>query len=331
MRAPRFWYTADGGWPTRLLAPAAALYAQATARRLCRPGWHAPVPVLCCGNLTAGGAGKTTLVLDLAARLIARGRRVHILTRGYGRRRADLLRVDPTRHTAADVGDEALLLASLAPTHVSADRAAGARAALATGADCLLMDDGFQNPGLFQDMKLLVIDGASGFGNGHVIPAGPLREPVATGAARADAALLIGDDRTGAVTQLPTHLPILRANLAMQDAASLLAGRPAIAFAGIGRPEKFFDGLRAQGIAPAACMPFADHHPYTPRDLRRLHALATTHNAVLLTTPKDATRLPETMRAQVLTIGVGLTWADPTAPERLLDRWLAGRPESRTP
>ncbi|MBB2166465.1 tetraacyldisaccharide 4'-kinase [Gluconacetobacter sp. 1b LMG 1731] len=330
MRAPRFWYAADGGWPARLLTPAAALYARATARRLRQPGWRAPIPVLCCGNLTAGGAGKTTLVLDLATRLIARGRRVHILTRGYGRRRADLLRVDPTRHDATDVGDEALLLAALAPTHVSADRATGARAALAEGADCLLMDDGFQNPSLFQDMKLLVIDGASGFGNGRVIPAGPLREPVATGAARAQAAILIGDDHTGALTHLPGHLPILHASLAMQDPTALLAGRPAIAFAGIGRPEKFFDGLREQGIAPAACVPFADHHPYTPRDLNRLRGLATTHGAALLTTPKDAARLPETMQAQVLSIGVGLAWSDPATPERLLDQWLAGRPENST-
>ncbi|MBB2205941.1 tetraacyldisaccharide 4'-kinase [Gluconacetobacter takamatsuzukensis] len=329
MRAPRFW--AEDGWPARLLAPAAALYAHATARRLRRPGWHAPVPVLCCGNLTAGGAGKTTLALDLVARLAARGRRVHVLTRGYGRRRSGLLRVDPARHTAADVGDEALLLAALAPTHVSADRAAGARAAIADGADCLVMDDGFQNPGLYQDMKLLVIDGTSGFGNGRVIPAGPLREPIAAGAARAGAAILIGADRTGALSHLPPDLPILRADLAMQDAAPLLAGRSAIAFAGIGRPEKFFDGLRAQGIVPAACVPFADHHPYTAGDLRRLRALAATHGATLLTTPKDAARLPPAVRADISTVGVGLAWADPSAPERLLDRWLAGPLQDETP
>lgn len=331
MRAPSFWSRPDGGWPARLLTPAAALYAHATARRLRQPGWHAPIPVLCCGNLTAGGAGKTTLALDLVARLMARGRRVHVLTRGYGRRRPGLLRVDPARHSAADVGDEALLLAAVASTHVSADRAAGARAALAEGADCLVMDDGFQNPGLHQDMRLLVIDGAGGFGNGHVIPAGPLREPVAAGAPRAHAAILIGDDVTGALSRLPASLPVLRTDLAMQDATPLLAGRPAVAFAGIGRPGKFFNGLRAQGIGLAACIPFADHHPYTPRDLRRLLALAATHDAVLLTTPKDAARLSPALRARVRTVGVGLTWADPTAPERLLDQWLASRQENTQP
>ncbi|MFT8422993.1 MAG: tetraacyldisaccharide 4'-kinase, partial [Gluconacetobacter sp.] len=172
--------------------------------------------------------------------------------------------------------------------------------------------------------------GPRGAATGRATPAAPRRPPAATGAARAHAAILIGDDHTGALSHLPGHLPILRANLAMQDATALLAGRPAIAFAGIGRPEKFFDGLREQSIAPAACVPFADHHPYTPRDLHRLRGLATTHGAALLTTPKDAARLPATMQAQVLSIGVGLAWSDPATPERLLDQWLAGRPENST-
>jgi tetraacyldisaccharide 4'-kinase len=326
MRAPRFWSEGDGGWPGRLLAPAAALYALATARRMRRAGWHAPIPVLCCGNLTAGGAGKTTVALDLAARLVARGRRVHILTRGYGGRAPGPLLVDPARHDAAEVGDEALLLARIAPCHVAADRAAGARAAVAAGADCLLMDDGFQNPGLHQDMPLLVIDGGSGFGNGKILPAGPLREPVARGCRRARAAILIGEDRTGALANLPGRLPILRAGLTMQDAAPLLAGRPALAFAGIGRPDKFFDGLRAQGVRLAACVPFADHHPYRPRDLRRLLAMASAHGAVLLTTPKDEIRLPAPVRPHVHAVGVHLAWDDPAAPERLLDLWLEETP-----
>ncbi|ACI52851.1 tetraacyldisaccharide 4'-kinase [Gluconacetobacter diazotrophicus PA1 5] len=322
MHAPRFWSGGDGGWPARLLAPAAALYTLATARRMRGTGWRAPVPVLCCGNLTAGGAGKTTVALDLAARLVARGRHVHILTRGYGGRARGPLLVDPARHSAAEVGDEALLLARVAPCHVSADRAAGARAAVAAGADCLVMDDGFQNPGLRQDMGLLVIDGGSGFGNGHVLPAGPLREPVAQGCRRARAAILIGGDRTGALAHLPPALPVLRADLAMQEAAPMLAGRPAIAFAGIGRPDKFFDGLRAQGIRLAACLPFPDHHAYRPRDVRRLSAMAAVQGAVLLTTPKDAVRLPPAIRAQVRSVDVTLAWADPMAPERLLDMWL---------
>ncbi|MBM9403848.1 tetraacyldisaccharide 4'-kinase [Gluconacetobacter azotocaptans] len=324
MHPPRFWSQPDGGWIARLLAPASTLYALGTARRVRRPGWRAPVPVLCCGNLTAGGAGKTTLALDLGRRLVARGRTVHFLTRGYGGRVRGPVRVDPALHTAATVGDEALLLARVAPCIVAADRAAGARAAIAAGADCLVMDDGFQNPGLYQDMPLLVVDGASGFGNGYVLPAGPLREPVAAGAARARAIVLIGDDLTGASAALPERLPVLRARLDMDDAGWLLDGRSAVAFAGIGRPDKFFDGLRRQGVPLAACLPFPDHHPYRDHDLRRLRDAARGHDAILLTTPKDAVRLPVAFRSQVRAMDVRLAWADPSAPDRLLDLWLEG-------
>ncbi|MBB2200353.1 tetraacyldisaccharide 4'-kinase [Gluconacetobacter tumulisoli] len=326
MHPPRFWSDPDGGWIARLLMPASALYALGTARRMRRPGWRAPVPVLCCGNLTAGGAGKTTLALDLGRRLVGRGRAVQFLTRGYGGRMRGPVRVDPARHDAATVGDEALLLARVAPCIVAADRAAGARAAIAAGADCLVMDDGFQNPGLHQDMPLLVIDGTSGFGNGHVLPAGPLREPVAAGAARARAAILIGDDLTGAAAALPASLPVLRAHLEMDDAAALLDGRQAVAFAGIGRPDKFFDGLRRQGLSLAACLPFPDHHPYVASDLRRLRDAARAHDAIILTTPKDAVRLPVAFRSQIRCVDVRLAWADPAAPERLLDLWLEGVP-----
>ena len=184
MRPPAWWDR--GGAIPRLLAPAATLVAAAGARRMSRVGWRAPVPVLCCGNATVGGAGKTTVALDLAARLRARAVAVHVLTRGYGGRARGPLRVDPARHDAALVGDEPLLLAAVAPTWVCADRAAGARAAVTDGAGALLMDDGLQNPTLSKTASLLVIDGAAGFGNGRVLPAGPLREPVAAAAPRFD-------------------------------------------------------------------------------------------------------------------------------------------------
>ena len=188
---PGFWGR-DGVLP-RLLSPLAAVTAAVTAWRVARPGWRAPVPVICCGNVTVGGAGKTTVALDLGARLAARGRAVHFLLRGYGGSVRGPHRV-AAGDTAARVGDEALLLAEVAPTWIGADRAASARAAVAAGAQVLVMDDGLQNPGLHKDLSLLVVDGASGFGNGRVLPAGPLREPVAAGAARCQAAVLIGPD-----------------------------------------------------------------------------------------------------------------------------------------
>jgi tetraacyldisaccharide 4'-kinase len=309
-----------------LLAPLGAIYAAATARRVARSGWRAPVPVLCVGNATAGGAGKTTVALDLGARLQARGVAFAFLTRGYGGRATTALRVDPAMHDAATVGDEALLLAEVGPTYVTADRAAGARAALADGAQALVMDDGLQNPTLHKDCSLLVIDGEAGFGNGRPIPAGPLREPVAAAAARCRAAVLIGPDRAGARAMLPPGLPVLTARLQPGGALAALAGRPVVAFAGIGRPEKFFGMLAAAGVRPAASRPFPDHHRYAPREIVALIAEADRLGAVLATTPKDAARLAPADRARVTVVGVRLAWDDAAAIEALLTDLLARAP-----
>ncbi|NVN42212.1 tetraacyldisaccharide 4'-kinase, partial [Ameyamaea chiangmaiensis] len=189
--APRFWSDTRARAVPRLLAPIERVVTAVAVRRACRPRWHASVPVLCCGNATVGGAGKTTLAIDMVERLRDRGRNVHCLTRGYGGQVRGVVKVDPALHTAAMVGDEALLLAAHAPTWVSADRSAGARAAVAAGADCLVLDDGFQNTTLFQDLPVLVVDGAAGFGNGHVLPAGPLREPLRQAFDRARAVVII--------------------------------------------------------------------------------------------------------------------------------------------
>ena len=316
MRAPHFWQT-DGIIP-RLLAPAAALYAATTARRLRTPGWTAPIPVICCGNATAGGSGKTTLALDLGIRLLAAGHKVAFLTRGYGGNANTVTTVNPAIHTAATVGDEPLLLASLAPTYVAANRAQAARAAIAAGATILIMDDGLQNPTLNKTVSLLVVDGASGFGNARIIPAGPLREPITTAANRCAAAILIGPDETNATARLPPTLKILTAILVPASEAAQFAGKKVIAFAGIGRPEKFFATLETTGAILAAKLPFPDHHPYTPADLIRIHALAAQHNAAILTTPKDAARLSPTDRAGITAIGVSLVWQNPTARDALL-------------
>jgi tetraacyldisaccharide 4'-kinase len=318
MRAPEFWRR-DGLWPAAL-APAAALYAAATARRLARRGWRAPVPVICCGNATVGGAGKTTLALDLGARLARHG--PAFLTRGHGGRARGVHRVDPARDDARLVGDEALLLAAVAPTFVAADRAAGARAAIAAGAGLLIMDDGLQNPTLAKDLSLLVVDGASGFGNGRVLPAGPLREPVATAASRTAAAVLIGEDRCRAAAALPAGLPVLHAGL-RQEGVEDLAGRPVFAFAGIGFPEKFFAGLRGAGVVVAGTAAFPDHHPYTPAEIAGLLRRAATASAVAVTTPKDAVRLPPGLRDEVRVVGVSLAWEDPAALAVLLGKVAA--------
>lgn len=314
MRPPAFW-DHEGVLP-RLLEPLGGLVARVTARRVARAGWHAGVPVLCCGNVSMGGTGKTTLALDLGARLARQGRRVAFLTRGYRGRARVAVRIR-AGHTADDVGDEALLLAALAPTYVGVDRAASARAAIAEGATVLVMDDGLQNPGLAKDLAFLVIDGAAGFSNGRVLPAGPLREPVAAAAARCQAAVLIGEDVAGAAAALPPGLPMLAARL--RTVAPDLAGRTVLAFAGIGRPAKFFATLAEAGVTVAAWQAFPDHHRYRESELRRLHRRAEALGTVLVTTPKDAVRLPPGWQSKVMVAGVELTWQD----KRQIDALLA--------
>jgi tetraacyldisaccharide 4'-kinase len=318
MQAPGFWQR--DGMLARLLDPIGGLVANATARRVAQPGWRAPVPVVCCGNAGVGGAGKTTLALDLGARLIRRGARVAFLTRGYrGRAVQGTLTVTPG-HDSSDVGDEALLLAALAPTHVGPNRAASARVAVADGATVLVMDDGLQHGSLSKDVSFLVVDGGAGFGNGRVLPAGPLREPVATAAARCRAAVLIGDDTTHAAAILPHDLPVLRAWLRPETPA--LRGIRAFAFAGIGRPAKFFATVHEAGAELAGASAFPDHHHYRHAELRSLQRRALALDARLVTTAKDAVRLPAEWRSQVTVVDVSFAWADEAQIEALLGEIL---------
>jgi tetraacyldisaccharide 4'-kinase len=263
------------------------------------------------------------LVLDLAHRLSSRT--VHILLRGYGGASHGVHRVAPD-DPASLVGDEALLLAQVAPTWTGADRAASASAAIEAGAKILLMDDGLQNPTLVKSGSILVIDGRTGFGNGRVLPAGPLRESVASAAARCQAAVLIGSDTTHARSRLPPSLPILEADLIQDPSIAALAGRKVVAFAGIARPEKFFEPLRQAGAVLVAARSFPDHHAYTLRELEQLLREARDQHAVAVTTPKDAVRLPPAVRAQVTVIGVGLTWREPGQIDRLLEKMIAAEP-----
>lgn len=325
-QSPGFWRH-DGVLP-RLLSPLAAITTAIAARRMARPGWNAPVPVICCGNLTVGGTGKTTLALELGARLAAQGQKVHFLLRGYGGASRGTHLVGVT-DTVEKVGDEALLLAETAPTWIGADRAASARAAVTAGAQVLVLDDGLQNPSLHKDLSLLVVDGPVGFGNGRVLPAGPLREPIAAGAARCQAVVLIGPDVTGAVGEL--RHPVLRAALQPGPEAARYVGRRAFAFAGIGRPGKFFAMLQETGVVVAGTIPFPDHHPYSEADLRRVLAEATRLNAAPVTTPKDSVRLPDTYRDRIGVIGVSLGWDDPSALDALLSRVLAPGVHSTSP
>jgi tetraacyldisaccharide 4'-kinase len=291
MREPAFWWRKGGG----LLAPLAAVYGAVAWARIQAQGKPAGVPVICLGNLTAGGAGKTPAALLVTHLLLAAHERPFFLSRGYGGKFAGPVRVDPSFHRSADVGDEPLMLARLAPTIVARDRVAGARVARSAGSSVIVMDDGFQNPSLNKDLAILLVDGRRGIGNGRVIPAGPLRAPLDIQIARAQALVIVGPP-DGAAKILATArrhgVTVFHGRLeADRNSLDALGKRKVLAFAGIGNPEKFFSTLTEAGIAVAARSGFPDHHRYTAAEAQGLVARAQAENLVLITTEKDHVRL----------------------------------------
>lgn len=321
MNTPGFWQ--HRGMRSTCLLPLSALYALGAwlDRRFTRPR-RAPLPVISVGNVTAGGAGKTPTTLALAALLQASGAQPHILTRGYGGAARTAHRVS-AHDTAATVGDEALLLARAAPTWVGRDRYASALAATAAGASLLLCDDALQHHALVKTLSLLVVDGAYGLGNGRLLPAGPLREPLAAALDRTDAVVMIGPDATGLTSRL--RCPVFMAALQpCGDTSNLQHGRW-LAFAGLARPEKFFTSLRDLGATLAATRAFPDHYAYTPATLATLRREAEALGACLITTEKDAVKLATEDRAEVAVLPVALRFLDDTA----FQSWLQARIRQR--
>ncbi len=309
MREPRFW-ARDVDPRSReaapllrfMLTPFSWLYAEATHRRIARATPLKVRPtVICVGNLTAGGVGKSPIVAALRAHFEATtDLRVSTLSRGYKGKRKGPLKVDPDVHTSEDVGDEPIMLARTGESWIGADRAATGQDMSNDGVDIIIMDDGHQNPGLHKDLSLIVVDAAAGFGNGHVIPKGPLREPVAEGLARADAIIVMGYGDPPAEVE-ESKLPVFSAVLAAQSKPPEL---PYVAFAGIGRPEKFFDTLKAMGADVRDAVPFPDHHKFTDGDLSYLRRLAGDYGATLITTDKDLVRLSAAQQTGILSLPV---------------------------
>jgi tetraacyldisaccharide 4'-kinase len=318
MRDPSFWWQPAGAI-SAVLAPLAAIYDTIATRRMQQPGVKAGVPVVCIGDPTLGGAGKTPTAIAVAGLLKAAGVKPVFLTRGYGGSLSGPVMVSSS-HRAREVGDEPLLLARTATTIVSRDRIAGAKAAIAQGAEVIILDDGFQNPALVKDLALLVIDGHRGVGNTRVFPAGPLRAALKGQVDRARAVVLIGDPTPAAEPVVAAArargLPAWTARLEPDPTAlAALAGRPVLAFAGIGHPGKFFAMLERVGVTVGDTVGFPDHHPYTPQDAADLGLRAERGSFTLVTTEKDHARLsgePELaeLARRAATIPVNLVFDD---------------------
>lgn len=332
MRTPRYWFTAPDSpdWRARLFAPLGWLYGLGTARRVARAdaGYHASVPVICIGNINAGGTGKTPTTIALAQRLISQGKAVHIVSRGHRGSEEGPLRVEEGHHKADQVGDEPLLMAAFAPTWIARDRVKGVQAAEAAGADIILMDDGFQNPSVHKALSIVVVDAVKGFGNARCIPAGPLREPVSAGMKRADILLSIGHSRAQArfVQDWGGEItcPHVAGQLVPLQTGMDWQGMDVLAFAGIGLPEKFFATVSDLGANLLRAEALADHQTLTEALMKRLELEATALGAQLVTTEKDAVRLPDSFRRRVLTVPVRLELDDWSAVDAAITRIMAG-------
>ena len=322
---PAFWW-ADRSPAATLLAPVGTLYGAIAARRMVRPGRKAPVPVICVGNFTLGGAGKTPTSIALAQLLLESGHYPFFLSRGYGGRVAGPVQVEHQR--AFEVGDEPLLLRRIAPTIVAHDRPAGARAAAIAGADAIVMDDGLQNPSVEKDLAIAVIDGRRGIGNGRIFPAGPLRAPLEAQLDHIDAVLVVGSVRRAAERVIDVAqrrgMPVLHGELRpAPDAVAALAGKPVLAFAGIADPDKFFATLEAHGIPTVIRKSFPDHHRYAVDEMAALVACAQRESLTLVTTEKDMVRLrgepgAADLIARSTVLPVMLAFRDTSAVEAML-------------
>ena len=317
MKTPSFWH-ADGFIP-KLLEPLAQLYKFLSfLERSLGSKTKIDIPVLCIGNIVSGGAGKTPIALSIGQKLNVK-HNISFLTRGYGGIEAGPIKVNPDAHSSYEVGDEALILSEVGSTWVSRNRTAGAIAAKNAGFEIVIMDDGFQHTSLVKTLSFVIIDGPYGFGNGRLIPAGPLREPIYSGLKRADVIVLVGEVNHSLIELLPNNKPLLRASLVPNEMGIQLSNSNVIGFAGIGRPTKFRETLEKMDLNIIDFVPFPDHYRFRESEIRELYEKATEVDAILVTTVKDMKRVPKSVAHLCQPIGITVVWEDDSEIQQLLD------------
>jgi len=316
MKAPVFWHQPIG-WQSRLLMPVSWLFRiGGLVRRLLAVPYRAKISVTCVGNIIAGGAGKTPTCIALADLLLQQGAKPVFVTRGYGGNLRNVVRVDPSLHNATDVGDEALLLTKTAPVFIGRDRVRAIKAA-EHEATHIIMDDGLQNPHVKPHHSFLVLDSMAGIGNGLIIPAGPLRENLAEAQKRVDAVILVGQGDTHDLAR-HIHKPLIHAQIHPVPADDFDKTQAYLAFAGIGRPEKFYQTCRDMKLNLAVTEDFPDHHMFSEQELHDLQQKALALNAQLLTTEKDRVRLPPPWQEKIKSLPVKLVFDIPELPKSFL-------------
>ncbi|PPR64298.1 MAG: Tetraacyldisaccharide 4'-kinase [Alphaproteobacteria bacterium MarineAlpha3_Bin7] len=324
MKQPNFWYFDEPNLLAKLLYPVSIIFfLLGRISQLFVKPWKAPIPVICIGNLVVGGSGKTPTAIALAAVLKSKGWKPHFLTRGYGGTTTEPLLVNIENHSSDIVGDEALLLAEISPTWVSSNRTKSAKLAIENGANILILDDGFQNASIQKDLSILVIDGEVGFGNKYLLPAGPLRENIAKGLKRSNAALILGNDTKMITDHILKHkgkeFPMLGGSIEPAGIKPQFFEKKFVAFSGIGRPKKFFDTLDKIGLDIIRTFSFDDHHPYSRDELINLSTYAERHGAELITTSKDRRRINANIKLAINELPIYIKWRKTSELDKFLD------------
>ena len=302
LKAPKFWYNKKNTIYSNALFPLSLLFRLGTKiRNIINYTYKSPLPIICIGNIVIGGAGKTPVALKIGKMLIKAGYNPHFVSKGYAGIIKKNILVE-SWHSAKSVGDESLLLAEVAPTWIGIDRNESIKLANNKGSDCIVMDDGFQNPTIYKDFSIVVVNASQGFGNKRVIPSGPLRESINRGMSRTNLVILIGEKTKELEKLIPSHIPTISAKFNINNQSKIFKGQKITAFAGIAYPKKFFDSLREQGAKIVKEVTYPDHHIFDENDLLSLVEIANKTQSILVSTQKDFIRIPKSYRSLVNTL-----------------------------